>query len=1012
LLLGNCLCLIGKVVVCACVCVFLDGATSNTFHQISTSTGENNGLIDWGVFMRSLVRGHLWRVGHLRQASGHADALERELQGQRLKRHEGSVSLSSIVLLNGAQSPSYCVANGNVWISIPDFALPLPQPQLQGSPYFSQQYNGALQKKLSRCLPRQLLDQLQQDLTAAAAAAAAATAAATTTSTATTAAATTTSTLTEASHHSTYLMFDWSAFDTGPRVCLRATEFGAQQLYLSEDSEYAINGHRMLRTDVLPQTLSSDAPSDVVAGLDSVPKIRHLRELIHHQNKNKNLEKRMTRKSKSNVERSDAILQEENGSGSGIVAATITHTTTSTVTTSTTISIYKTDGYNSPVNLVDGGTTALHTAQAVQPPPSQKLQQPAFSETDVPAPEVQTHAAVNADTQKINIADDVTPTESSWSALLAKLFAYHNACESVGNTAARSTGTRQKGDHGTKYKSFSQQENKILLRNRNLVLYHVDNPRDSLNSHTVLANNVKIFVASVLSHAASATCRPPTTFSPHNASSTKGRRQSPVSESPASVPATAGDAGAFYVFSVTGTAESNPLAQYLPDYLPNVHIVYWPEPHSGAQRKLHPGGSSSSPALVSTAAALKVHMRTLKKLLEAATSNTDSATRSSSASSPGAAAGAAAGTAVGRFNLSEAFSAVVCLSSGVRGPLAFADNGAWLREYRNLLDFNEVGLVGATTVSDTSAVVALHFFVLRTAKVVPAVVRAYEKYVKTVSTGLWPSNLLEYFCQSPNQMQEQEQDQMTSTTSPGAMMTAVLTAGYKVASMLHYKRLQLQFLDTDSIYSGNKGTFWSSSSSSSSDVEGTSKLAVPVYSHSLSTSSLSKAANKWTQHDVFSKLAVKRWYLQHLDLVLPQPARHTENDQSNDRNVGSGDRITTEETEASGVSVSLDEPGPTTEGGFGESTESLDSEPMNWCHLDASEVMFIRWGGEPLAGERVSVSGRGKDRTLEDTSTHTPGTQAYFSAKSRTSYGEELVDASGYFCGANVATGLYSTLSK
>jgi hypothetical protein len=51
----------------------------------------------------------------------------------------------------------------------------------------------------------------------------------------------------------------------------------------------------------------------------------------------------------------------------------------------------------------------------------------------------------------------------------------------------------------------------------------------------------------------------------------------------------------------------------------------------------------------------------------------------------------------------ESFSSVIFLGHEVRGPLLYRNNGAWIKEYRNILDNNNVGMVGPTLRCDSGS---------------------------------------------------------------------------------------------------------------------------------------------------------------------------------------------------------------------------------------------------------------------------------------------------------------------
>ena len=98
------------------------------------------------------------------------------------------------------------------------------------------------------------------------------------------------------------------------------------------------------------------------------------------------------------------------------------------------------------------------------------------------------------------------------------------------------------------------------------------------------------------------------------------------------------DQNAFYLFNVFNGKE-NPLRNYLPTSLPNVGMIDW----------LHAGDE------------MELNARVVK-LLGLSTINS--------------------------------FHAVFFLSSEVRGPMVYRENGAWITQFRHLLDNNNVGMVG------------------------------------------------------------------------------------------------------------------------------------------------------------------------------------------------------------------------------------------------------------------------------------------------------------------------------
>jgi hypothetical protein len=60
----------------------------------------------------------------------------------------------------------------------------------------------------------------------------------------------------------------------------------------------------------------------------------------------------------------------------------------------------------------------------------------------------------------------------------------------------------------------------------------------------------------------------------------------------------------------------------------------------------------------------------------------------------------------------EYWNKFMSFSTGVRGPLVLRDKGAWLVEYRRLLDKNNVGLVGSTISCESTPHVQTHVFAM------------------------------------------------------------------------------------------------------------------------------------------------------------------------------------------------------------------------------------------------------------------------------------------------------------
>ena len=54
------------------------------------------------------------------------------------------------------------------------------------------------------------------------------------------------------------------------------------------------------------------------------------------------------------------------------------------------------------------------------------------------------------------------------------------------------------------------------------------------------------------------------------------------------------------------------------------------------------------------------------------------------------------------------------LNEGVRGPLVKIENGEWLLEFRNILAFDKVGLVGSSMSCEKKPHIQTHAFAIRT----------------------------------------------------------------------------------------------------------------------------------------------------------------------------------------------------------------------------------------------------------------------------------------------------------
>lgn len=130
-----------------------------------------------------------------------------------------------------------------------------------------------------------------------------------------------------------------------------------------------------------------------------------------------------------------------------------------------------------------------------------------------------------------------------------------------------------------------------------------------------------------------------------------------------------------------------------------------------------------------------------------------------------------------RPELISNFSAVFFTGTGVRGPVIYNRDGEWLGEYRKLLDYQDVGMVGATVSCRGVPHVQTHFFGLRLA-LVPVIISEVLRYESVLP---WKP-ALEYF----------------STE----LSAAVLRANYQLSSKLSERRLQQVVFDRNCTSSG------------------------------------------------------------------------------------------------------------------------------------------------------------------------------------------------------------------
>ncbi len=217
---------------------------------------------------------------------------------------------------------------------------------------------------------------------------------------------------------------------------------------------------------------------------------------------------------------------------------------------------------------------------------------------------------------------------------------------------------------------------------RNLVIYHIEDIGSGDNALELTQNNVKVFVAAVLHHAAAAA-------------------------------KSADQQEAFYWFNVAGLMD-NPVYDLLPTHLPNVAALTW----------IYASSSFNS------------FFQTIK--------NFDAP-------------------------MLERFDAVFVSGSGVRGPLVHFENGAWLGEFRKLLDADQVGLVGPIVRCEPSPHVLNHMFAVRSL-LLPKILAEYTDYDEFVP-------IEEYFLER--------------------LSGVVFEAGFKIASLLHAARKQAAIVSYD-----------------------------------------------------------------------------------------------------------------------------------------------------------------------------------------------------------------------
>jgi len=115
------------------------------------------------------------------------------------------------------------------------------------------------------------------------------------------------------------------------------------------------------------------------------------------------------------------------------------------------------------------------------------------------------------------------------------------------------------------------------------------------------------------------------------------------------------------------------------------------------------------------------------------------------------------------------FSSIIVTSDRSRGPMIGAKNGAWIGEFRTLLDQNNVGAVGASFSCDPAPHVQPHMYAMR----MDMLAEAANKFAGVRKSQ--SNNVISFF-----------QDSVSA---------AATKLNYRVASLLHYKRDEQLFFD-------------------------------------------------------------------------------------------------------------------------------------------------------------------------------------------------------------------------
>jgi hypothetical protein len=122
-------------------------------------------------------------------------------------------------------------------------------------------------------------------------------------------------------------------------------------------------------------------------------------------------------------------------------------------------------------------------------------------------------------------------------------------------------------------------------------------------------------------------------------------------------------------------------------------------------------------------------------------------------------------------DITSQFGAVLFSNQGVRGPLIDQADGKWLGAFRDLLDHNNVAIVGPSLSCEVSPHVQTHVFMLRTS-VLPML------STKLFNSGSNGGNWLDFI-----------------KTFEVGLTTLLINEGYKAASLLYYQKTGNKFFD-------------------------------------------------------------------------------------------------------------------------------------------------------------------------------------------------------------------------